>query len=151
MDTIDPGVTGRKKLSDRPREQRPLGDIPQDGRPLAPARSVCRHFSIVPRTLARWLEDEKLDFPRPVIINGRRYFVPSEIENFAERQRGLACHGIGSVRAVTAKQTNETSPEIASKVDGASAHSRDKIAGKPRARARRGGAKDQAGASNEAA
>jgi hypothetical protein len=86
-----------------------------------------------------------------VIVNGRRYFVPREIEEFEERQRALACHRIGSVRAVAAKQTNETSPEIAPKVDGASAHSRNKIAGKPRTRARRGGAKDQAGASNEAA
>jgi hypothetical protein len=160
MDTIDPGVTGRKKLSDRPKEGRPLGDRPQDGRPLgdrpedgrplAPARAVCKHFNIVSRTLSRWLANEEVDFPRPMIVNGRRYFVPREIEDFKERKRALACHDIGSAR-VAARQPNETSPEIAPKVDGASAHSRDKIAGKPRTRSRRGGAKDQAGASNEAA
>jgi hypothetical protein len=149
MNTIDPGVTGRKKLSDRPREGRPLGDIPQDGRPLAPARAVCKHFNIVSRTLFRWLEDEELDFPRPVIVNSRRYFVLREIEDFEERQRALAHHGTGSVRAVAEKQTNETSPEIAPKVDGACDHSRDKIAGKTWPK--RGGAKDRAGASNEAA
>jgi hypothetical protein len=75
-----------------------------------------------------------------VIVNSRRYFVPREIEEFEERQRALACHGKGSARGVATKQTNETSPEIAPKVDGASAYSRDKITGKPRTRKPRGGA-----------
>ena len=37
-------------------------------------------------TLHRWINDERMGFPRPVYINGRRYFVETEIEGFIEAQ-----------------------------------------------------------------
>jgi predicted DNA-binding transcriptional regulator AlpA len=45
-----------------------------------PARQVWARFGITDRTLDRWLADENLKFPRPLIINRRRYFFLDEIE-----------------------------------------------------------------------
>jgi hypothetical protein len=39
-----------------------------------PARFVWERFGITSRTLDRWLADEELKFPRPLVINNRRYF-----------------------------------------------------------------------------
>jgi hypothetical protein len=72
MDTIDPSVTGHRAPDDRP---------------LLPARHVCAHFKITPRTLHRWLANEELGFPRPIIINSRQYFKPRELEDFEYLRR----------------------------------------------------------------
>ena len=37
-------------------------------------------------TLWRWMHDENMAFPRPIVINRRRYFRASEIEAFQARQ-----------------------------------------------------------------
>lgn len=39
-----------------------------------PARVVCERFGVTTRTLGRWLADQELNFPRPLVINNRRYF-----------------------------------------------------------------------------
>jgi predicted DNA-binding transcriptional regulator AlpA len=44
-----------------------------------PARKVWERFGITDRTLDRWLSKPELEFPGPIIINKRRYFVLSEI------------------------------------------------------------------------
>ena len=62
----------------------------RDDRPRLPATAVCKHFGIVRRTLTRWVDDDELNFPAPVVINGRWYFVVREIEDFEERQRAVA-------------------------------------------------------------
>jgi hypothetical protein len=46
-------------------------------------------FGVVDRTLDRWVADPRLKFPRPVIINKRRYFRLSELEAW-ERGRVAA-------------------------------------------------------------
>jgi predicted DNA-binding transcriptional regulator AlpA len=33
-------------------------------------------------TLWRWLKDEELDFPQPIVINGRRYFYEQKVREF---------------------------------------------------------------------
>lgn len=48
------------------------------------ARERCGGKSNI--TLYRWIHDENLGFPRPVYINGRRYFVESEIASFIDAQ-----------------------------------------------------------------
>jgi predicted DNA-binding transcriptional regulator AlpA len=40
---------------------------------------VCKRYSICSRTLYRWLSDPSLDFPTPLIINGRRLFSESAL------------------------------------------------------------------------
>lgn len=53
---------------------------------LVPARKTEQRYDIADRTLDRWLADPKLNFPRPVIINRRRYFRIRELKEW-ERQR----------------------------------------------------------------
>jgi hypothetical protein len=43
------------------------------GRKL-PTRNVCARYNVVPRTIARWERDPKLNFPQPTVINGRKYY-----------------------------------------------------------------------------
>jgi len=62
-------------------------------RPLRRRRWVCEHFdNINDRTLTRWLEDPRLNFPRPVTIRGLDYFDEAEIIAFQARlsQRAAA-------------------------------------------------------------
>jgi hypothetical protein len=47
---------------------------------------------VVARTLHRWKNDARLGFPRPATINGRDYYDPQEIEDFALRLRAIADH-----------------------------------------------------------
>jgi predicted DNA-binding transcriptional regulator AlpA len=45
-----------------------------DEGPLLPTRRVCERYHVTDRTVDRWIRDEVLGFPQPVIINKRRYF-----------------------------------------------------------------------------
>ena len=47
---------------------------------LLPARQIWEHFGICSRTLSRWLAQGDLGFPRPIFVNGRRYWRLAEIE-----------------------------------------------------------------------
>jgi hypothetical protein len=49
-------------------------DNDDDNSPLLPARDVLKRYGIVDRTLDRWLGNPELDFPRPLVVNNRRYF-----------------------------------------------------------------------------
>jgi predicted DNA-binding transcriptional regulator AlpA len=64
----------------------PTLPIPTADGVLLPARMVFDRYDIVDRTLDRWLLQPDLEFPRPVIINKRRYFRRQEIEAW-ERAR----------------------------------------------------------------
>lgn len=53
------------------------------GRPTnvrLPSKAVIARFGISRRTLDRWLRDNVLNFPRPLVINHRLYFALAEIE-----------------------------------------------------------------------
>ncbi len=54
--------------------------------PLLPARNVMKRYNISDRTLDRWLANERLGFPRPTVINKRRYFRECELQDW-ERER----------------------------------------------------------------
>jgi hypothetical protein len=51
-----------------------------------PTSRVAERFNVVPRTVERWQLDPRLGFPRPLIINRRKYWPLSSIEAW-ERQR----------------------------------------------------------------
>jgi predicted DNA-binding transcriptional regulator AlpA len=54
---------------------------------LLTSRQVRQHYGgCSDMTLWRWLRHETLQFPRPVIINGRRYWREDEIAAFDKRQ-----------------------------------------------------------------
>lgn len=54
-----------------------------------PAAAVLRRYKIVDRTLKRWLDSPSLAFPRPLVINGRRYFRAADLEQW-ERDRAAS-------------------------------------------------------------
>jgi hypothetical protein len=56
-----------------------------------PAAAVLRRYKIVDRTLKRWLDNPSLDFPRPLVVNGRRYFRAADLDQW-ERSRAAASH-----------------------------------------------------------
>jgi len=45
-----------------------------------------RFGGISDMTLWRWMHDERVDFPKPLVINRRNYFRVAEIETFEARQ-----------------------------------------------------------------
>lgn len=66
---------------------------------LLPAPVVCDRLSITPMSLHRWLHGYRVrktgrnvpplaDFPRPIVINSRRYWVAEQIEEFIARRAG---------------------------------------------------------------
>jgi hypothetical protein len=46
---------------------------------LVPATVLARELAITRRTLARWREDPKLNFPQPIIINERWFFRRADV------------------------------------------------------------------------
>jgi hypothetical protein len=46
---------------------------------LVPATHLARELAITRRTLARWRDDPKLEFPQPIIINERWFFRRADI------------------------------------------------------------------------
>jgi len=49
---------------------------------LIPAPQLAGELGVTRRTLARWLDDPKLGFPRATRINGRLYFPSSAVEEW---------------------------------------------------------------------
>ncbi len=56
-----------------------------------------RFGGISAMSLWRWLHDEQLGFPRPLVINRRRFFRLDEIEEF-EKQRAEISTGRSAAR-----------------------------------------------------
>ena len=61
-------------------------DIDIDTGPLVPARDVLKRYGVVGRTLDRWVADPELKFPRPLVVNRRRYFRESALIDWERRQ-----------------------------------------------------------------
>lgn len=57
---------------------------------LLTSADVRRHYAISDTSLWRWLKDESLNFPRPMVINRRRRWRLGDIIAFDERQRQQA-------------------------------------------------------------
>lgn len=53
-----------------------------------PTRGVCMRYGVCDRTVARWERDEELAFPRPTIINNRKYFDEDELTAWDRAQAG---------------------------------------------------------------
>jgi hypothetical protein len=54
-----------------------------------PAAAVLRRYRIVDRTLKRWLDNPRLAFPRPLLVNGRRCFKAADLDQW-ERDRAAS-------------------------------------------------------------
>lgn len=53
---------------------------------LLPSTPVAARYQVTRRTLERWLRDEKLNFPMPIVVNSRRYWREEDLELW-ERSR----------------------------------------------------------------
>jgi predicted DNA-binding transcriptional regulator AlpA len=67
-------------------------DSQQHSETLIPASKVCARYSRSDKTLDRWLKDESLGFPRPVVIRNRRYFREGELVQWERAQAGKQKH-----------------------------------------------------------
>jgi hypothetical protein len=54
-----------------------------------PTAKVAERYGRTPRTIERWLDDEKLNFPQPVYISRFKYWNIDELESW-ERKRVAA-------------------------------------------------------------
>lgn len=54
-------------------------ELPLASDRLLPARKVWERYGVADRTLDRWLTRPELRFPRPVVVNRRRYFRESDL------------------------------------------------------------------------
>lgn len=55
-----------------------------------PTRGVCTRYGVCDRTVARWERDQELGFPRPTIINNRKYFDENELTTWDRVQASKA-------------------------------------------------------------
>ena len=62
------------------------------------ASMTCRRYSISDMTLWRWQHDDKPNFPKPIVINRRRYWDEDELVFWERRRVGLN-HNSKSVAA----------------------------------------------------
>jgi len=72
MQTIDPGTTGRRYP----------GTTGRRSTKKLPARKVCERYGVCDRTVDRWVADPKLNFPKPMRVNKRRYWDEGELDDF---------------------------------------------------------------------
>jgi hypothetical protein len=77
-------LTAEARMKNTPTKSVEIG-----GDLLLPAHILLERYDIAGRTLDRWLHRADLRFPRPFVINKRRYFKLHEIENW-ERARAAA-------------------------------------------------------------
>jgi hypothetical protein len=50
-----------------------------------PNKDVAERYGVVVRTIDNWLDDEELGFPKPIVINNRKYYVEDELDEFDRR------------------------------------------------------------------
>lgn len=52
-----------------------------------PKRKVAERNGVSVRTISRWEGDPELNFPRPIIINGRRYYDEAELRAWEQSRK----------------------------------------------------------------
>lgn len=79
--------------------------------PAKTTRSLCGDISDM--TLWRWLNSNKLDFPEPIRINGRRYWRRSEVKAWLTAQYALlACSRMAKATAHTLPADQKLEPYV---------------------------------------
>jgi hypothetical protein len=66
-----------------------------EGRKL-PDRQVCLRYGVCNRTLSRWDRNPELNFPKPIIINHRKYRDEAELEAWDRAQATKSRLALGS-------------------------------------------------------
>jgi hypothetical protein len=60
--------------------------LPPEGGPYLPAPKVWKRYDTSDRTLDRWISNPALEFPKPIIINNRRYFSEPALSAWERKQ-----------------------------------------------------------------
>jgi len=63
--------------------------LPQSKKWL-PGPAVQRRYNKSRMTISRWVRDPKLDFPKPMVVNGRLFFAEDELEIWERRRAASA-------------------------------------------------------------
>ncbi|PWE52761.1 helix-turn-helix domain-containing protein [Metarhizobium album] len=50
--------------------------------------SICQRYDITKMTVWRWERDEKLKFPQPMVVNGRKLYRQEDIEAWERSRMG---------------------------------------------------------------
>jgi predicted DNA-binding transcriptional regulator AlpA len=74
METVQPGVTGRRSPATRSKK-------------LLPTRAVMERYQVSDRSIDRWVADPNLGFPQPLKINRKRFFYEHELDAFDATRR----------------------------------------------------------------
>jgi predicted DNA-binding transcriptional regulator AlpA len=89
METIEPGVTGRRSRATTQRlpsgqtaRGPPEPEGPKKKRKLVGIRVLMDRYSSSDRTIDRWTIDPKLGFPKPIKIKRRRFWWEDELDEF---------------------------------------------------------------------
>ncbi len=56
-----------------------MSELPHGAGTRLPTRLICKRYNVCDRTIARWQASPTLNFPKPVVINGRKYFDDDEL------------------------------------------------------------------------
>ncbi|ACA20973.1 Prophage CP4-57 regulatory [Methylobacterium sp. 4-46] len=56
--------------------------VPKSSDDLLPAAQVRARYGVSDMTIYRWLTNKRLSFPKPIRINGRRYWRVAELQAF---------------------------------------------------------------------
>ena len=76
---------------------------------LVPDPKITRLFGVSLRSLARWDADEKNDFPRPIVINGRKYRRRAAVEAWLQK-RALAALKASKPKPAPPHKTQDKKP-----------------------------------------
>ena len=57
---------------------------------LIPTTTVCQQLRVCAKTLERWEKDPSLNFPKPIRIKTRRYWVEGDIQKWIDAQKVAA-------------------------------------------------------------
>jgi predicted DNA-binding transcriptional regulator AlpA len=57
---------------------------------LWPTRRVLQRYGVCARTIDRWVADQSLGFPQPIVINKRRYFRERQLVEWERHAAGAA-------------------------------------------------------------
>jgi predicted DNA-binding transcriptional regulator AlpA len=57
---------------------------------LWPIRKVLQRYGVCARTIDRWIADQTLGFPQPIVINRQRYFSERQLEEWERRAMSAA-------------------------------------------------------------
>jgi hypothetical protein len=50
-----------------------------------PSKDVAARYNKTTRTIDNWLANDELGFPKPIVINGRKYYREDELDEFDRR------------------------------------------------------------------